>query len=394
MNSHVRVPAPLRGEPTGRDLTRRKRRLPGWLSWNGILFTCLLLIPVAVVTVYSALIASDRYVSEARFMVRGATSVNLSGLAMMFRAFGIGSVKDDAFAVLDYMQSRDAVSDLSKRLPLAEILNRPEADFWSGYGHFWEKPTLEALYRQYQRYVQISYDTQSGIITLQVQAFRPQDSHAVAEALLQLGEGVVNRMNDRAHADSVAHAEAVLREAESRVIAAQAALSAFRNRELLFDPNSSFGSALQLIGTLTAELSDVQVQIQETRERAPNSPALNTLETRASALQRQIDERRAEVVGNDKSIASKMAEYERLVLNRNFADEALQSATGQIEQARQDARRQHIYIETIARSSLPDESTEPRRWRIILTTVLFGMLLYSAAWLLLVGAREHADVEV
>ncbi|TCT04017.1 hypothetical protein [Aquabacter spiritensis] len=393
MNQQFRLPPPQTGHSGALALAGAKRRLPGWVSWNRVLFCCTLLIPLLVFSVYSLLIVTERYVSEARFMVRGSSSTNASGLAMMFRTFGIGSVQDDTFAIIDYMESRDAVIDLSKRLPLAEILNRPEADFWSGYGNLWENRTVEALYRQYERYVRIIYDPQTGISTLQVQTFRAQDSFDVARALLELGEEVVNRMNDRAHRDSIAHAEKLLGEAEQRIIAAQAALSAFRNRELLFDPNSTFGSSVKLIGALTTELATVNVQLQEMRERAPRSPSLGVLETRAAALQQQIEEQRAGVVGSDTSLSAKMAEYERLVLERNFADRALAAASTAIERARQEARQQQIYIETVAQPSFPDEPTEPKAWKIIATVLLFGGFAYGTMWLLLVGAREHADVE-
>ncbi len=367
--------------------------MPKWLTWNTVLFGLLFAAPVGIVSTYSLLIATERYVSEARFIVRGLSTTNLNGLAMMFRAFGIGNVKDDAFAILDYMQSRDAAADLAKKLPLAAILNPPGADPWSGYGRLWRDRTSEALYDQYRRFVHIYHDAQSGISTLEVQTFRPETSHAVAEALLRLGEEVANRMNERARNDSITHAEGVQRNAEQRVIAAQAALSEFRNRELLFDPNSSMGSAVQLITALTSELSSLRVQIQETRERAPLNPSLAQLQSRATALQQQIDEHRDQVVGGDKSISSKMAAYERLVLESDFADRALLAASNATDQARQEARQQHIYVETVANPHLPDEPTEPKTWQHIATAVLFGGLAYSTAWLLMVGAREHADVE-
>ena len=358
-----------------------------------MLFLILFAAPVVVVSTYSLLLATNRYVSEARFIVRGLSTTNLNGLAMMFRAFGIGNVKDDAFAIIDYMQSRDAITDLSKRLPLAEILNPPEADAWSGYGRLWRDRTAETLYKQYRRYVRIYHDAQSGITTLEVQTFRPQTSQAIAKALLHLGEEVANRMNERARNDSISHAEGVQRAAEQRVIGAQGALSEFRNRELLFDPNTSMGSAVQLITTLTTELANLRVQIQETRERAPLNPGLTQLEARANALQRQIDVQRDQVVGGDTSIASKMAAYERLVLERDFADRALLAASNATDQARQEARQKHIYVETVANPNLPDEPTEPKTWQRIATVLLFGGLAYSTAWLLMVGAREHADVE-
>jgi capsular polysaccharide transport system permease protein len=150
---------------------------------------------------------------------------------------------------------------------------------------------------------------------------------------------------------------------------------------------------VQLITSLTAELASLRVLIQQTREKSPLNPNIPALEARAQALQRQIDERRSDIVGSDSSLANKIGNYERLVLEREFSERALVAATNAFENARQEARRQRIYIETVAFPHLPDTSTQPRRWRLIITTFLFGLMAYAMAWLLFVGAREHADFE-
>jgi capsular polysaccharide transport system permease protein len=393
MNQHLRLPKPPQSDAPLVTHASWRDRLPPWMSFNRLLFLSLFLLPFTLMTTYMLAIASDRYVSEARFIVRGISNSNIGGLAVVFRAFGIANAKDDAFAVLEYLHSRDAVIDLSKRLPLAEMLNRPEADIWAGYGRVWPDTTVEALYRQYQRYVEVYYDPQTGITTLTVQSFRPEDSQAIAKELLLLGESLVNRMNNRAQADSISHAETTMRAAEERVIATQAALTEFRNREMMLDPGSQTGGTVQLITSLTAELASLRVLIQQTREKSPLNPNIPALEARAQALQRQIDERRSDIVGSDSSLANKIGNYERLVLEREFSERALVAATNAFENARQEARRQRIYIETVAFPHLPDTSTQPRRWRLIITTFLFGLMAYAMAWLLFVGAREHADFE-
>lgn len=393
MNQHLRLPTPPSPGANNAHGKPWRDRLPPWLSYNRILFSAFFVLPFLTVSFYQILLATDRYVSEARFIVRGISNNNIGGLAVVFRAFGIANAKDDAFAVLEYMQSRDAVTDLSTRVPLPDILNRPDADIWSGYGRLWTDTTVEALYKQYQRYVEIYYDPLTGITTMIVQSFRAEDSQLVAKELLSLGEQLVNRMNGRAQADSIAHAEKTMREAEERVIATQAALTEFRNREMMLDPNSQTGGTVQLITTLTTELATLRVTIQQTREKSPLNPNLSGLEARAEALQRQIDERRRDIVGSDASLANKMGGYERLVLEREFSERALIASTNAFENARQEARRQRIYLETVAYPNLPDVSTEPRRFRLIVTTFLFGLMAYGMAWILLVGAREHADFE-
>ena len=62
-----------------------------------------------------------------------------------------------------------------------------------------------------------------------------------------------------------------------------------------------------------------------------------------------------------------------------------------MQSAREDARRQQVYIETVARPNLPDESLEPRRWRYVFTVALLGMWSFLILYLLVSGTREHLN---
>ena len=50
-------------------------------------------------------------------------------------------------------------------------------------------------------------DTDTGIITIQAQAFRSDDAQAIARQLLTQAEALVNAMNTRLEADTVNSAE-------------------------------------------------------------------------------------------------------------------------------------------------------------------------------------------
>jgi capsular polysaccharide transport system permease protein len=133
------------------------------------------------------------------------------------------------------------------------------------------------------------------------------------------------------------------------------------------------------------------MQLDQTMAAAPGSPGVPSLRNRIGALAEQIAAERARVAGNDDALAGKIAAYERIALDRQFADQALASAMLTLELARQEARRQVIYIETIAAPNRPDEPTEPRRWRAIATVAFSGFAVFAMLWLAVAGAREHAD---
>ncbi|MGE3986873.1 capsule biosynthesis protein [Pseudorhodoplanes sp.] len=349
----------------------------------------IVIIPTFIAAIYFGLIASDRYVSEATFIVRGASQQSSSGITSMLRSFGLSRADDDTRAVQDYMLSRVAVRQLDARHPLREIYSRSGTDWFTRFPSFWRKNTDEALYDYYISRVTILYNQSTGITSLRVSAFTPEDAQTLARTLLSLSEELVNRLNARAQGDAIEHARSEVARAESKVIASQSAITTFRNRELIFDPSSNSAKSLEIVGKLASELARTRTQLDETQTAAPSNPSIQGLRIRSAALQEQIRLEQSKLAGGNDALASKMSDYERLVLGREFADRELTLAAGALEVARQQARKQHIYIETIASPHLSDESTEPRRWRGFFTVLIFSLALFCIAWFLYVGAKEQ-----
>lgn len=95
------------------------------------------------------------------------------------------------------------------------------------------------------------------------------------------------------------------------------------------------------------------------------------------------------MVGNDSSLAPKIADYESLVLMREFANKAMVTALDALEAARADARRQQLYLEVVVPPHLPDEAELPLALKNILIVFLTTSLAYLLGWLLLTAIRDH-----
>lgn len=354
-----------------------------------LMFGLLLVLPVSLATVYYTLIASDIYVSEAKFIVRGMKGQTIGSLASFFRTLGIARAEDDAFAVQNFIRSRDAVRQLNAKYPLRDIYSRPGVDPIASYGVLWPPSGFDSLYQYYLSRVEVAHNDVTGITTLAVEAFTPEDAHRIASHLLVISEQLVNRMNERATTDALDQARKVVAEAEKAVIDAQSRLTAFRNKENFIDPTSASIKIFDVIGGLSSELATVRIQIAELQKNSPLNPSLENLRNRERALSEQIAAESTKVVGSDQSLANKMSAYERLVLQREFTDRALSLALDALEAARQEARGKQLYIQTIVQPNKPDEALEPRRLRYILTVALACFTLYGMLWLIYAGSREH-----
>lgn len=355
------------------------------------LMVLVLAAPTILAAIYYGLIATPRYVSESSFVVRGVVSGRVSGLDAFFRTFGVSRAADDAHVVQSYILSRDALVALSAKLPVRDILSRPEADFIARFPTFWQTDTFEQLYRTYLRRVSVQQEATKGISTLSVETFRADDSRMMVEELMRLAEAKANDMTRRAQESAVSAAQREMSLAESQIVSAQAELTAFRNTAALVDPTRSSDATLATVSALTSELTQTLVSIASTQRLAPTSPSLGVDRARSEALRVRIQSEREKLGGDDQALANKVSTYERLTLVRDLADKSLASAAQALELARNEARRQQVYIERIAEPNLPDVSTEPQRLRMVFSVLVLSLMAYSVIWILTVGAKEHAQ---
>jgi BexC/CtrB/KpsE family polysaccharide export inner-membrane protein len=366
-----------------------ERERSAW--WRRIPLAAVLIVglPTLLALIYYLLIASSRYVSETQFIVRAAGQSAPTSLGVALQGVGIAPTQTDAFAVHEYITSRDSLTELSRRYEIAEMLGPRGVDAFSRYPQPWEGRSREALYKGFQRFVTVGYDSTTGISTLRVEAFRPRDAQALTEALLGGGEQLVNRMNERSAADTLAQARQSREEARARLSSAQQQLTAFRNREQFIDPALVAREGSNLIGGLQAEVARLRADRAQVAAEASNSPQLPVFDSRIRAYESQIAAERQKIAGDAGSLAPMISVYEDLALAREFADRELTQATAAVISAEQEARRQKLYLDRVVSPSLPDEATEPRRWLAILTVFASSLLVYGIGWLIYAGVREH-----
>lgn len=351
----------------------------------------LLYAPTLLALLYYGLIACPRYMSEAQFLVRTASKpAGAAGLGAFLQMTGIARAQDDAFSVQSYIGSRDAIREVSARIPLTEYYRHPSADFVARYPSLIYGPSFEEFHRYFNRMVTTLYSSTTGLTTVRVQAFDAEHARRVVVELLDVGEQVVNRMNMRIQADSVRVAEQEVKISEARLIEVQLALTRFRNNELMIDPARSSVIVSEVIARLSAELVQVQAEITETRAAAPDSPLLAGLRRRASAVENQITVERARISSGGDGLANKLAEYERLVLNREFAKQSLSAASKALETSRIEAQRKQLYLERVVEPAIADYPMYPERLRAIVTAFALNVIGVMIGWFIVSGYREHA----
>jgi capsular polysaccharide transport system permease protein len=346
-------------------------------------------LPTLAAIIYFGLIVSDIYISESRFVVRSPERQTASPLGMLLKGTGFSRSQDDSYTVQDFILSRDALRALDEKLDLRVAFNK--GDMFSRFpGLDWDG-SFENMHRYYQKMVGVQLDPVSSIATVTVRAFSADEAQNINRRLLEMGEALVNQLNERGRQDMIRFAANEVVQAEEKAKKAALALAAYRNLKGVIDPEKQSAIPLQQVAKLQDELISTKAQLSQLQFSARANPQIPVLQKRIQMLEDEIERESAKVAGGSRSLASKAAEFQRLALEKEFADKQLASALASLELARNEAQRQQLYLERIAQPSLPDAAMEPRRLRAILAVFVLGLIAWGVLSMLIAGIKEHQD---
>ena len=357
-------------------------------------FFVVVVFPCLAAALYLYGFAADQYESEAHYLVRaqGAPASSGSSIEKLLGASGSsgGGGQGEANSVADFLLSHDAVDALRRQSALIARFRRPEADGLSRLPS--ADPTPEALLKYYRKQVDVHYDTDTGITTLKVRAFRPTDAYVIARKLLGLGEGQVNTMNVRSYADAVKLSHQQLAESEAALSQVQARMTDFRQDSRDVNPQGTAEAQIGLVSKLQAELSAARSQLATTVSLiGTRNPQYAALSQQVRSLQSQVAAQSAKLAGGGNAIAAGLGDYERLRMQQGFLSKRYDAASAAFEAARQQAVRQQLYIVRIVDANMPVRSEYPKRALSLLTLFIALMVVYGLGWLVAAGVREHAS---
>jgi|RhiMethySRZTD1v2_1073278.scaffolds.fasta_scaffold3589123_1 capsular polysaccharide transport system permease protein len=87
---------------------------------------------------------------------------------------------------------------------------------------------------------------------------------------------------------------------------------------------------------------------------------------------------------------AEVANYEELVVDREFAEKAYVSALSSLERARVEADRQQRYVAAFVRPTLPGEALYPRRIVASITVFAIALVLWALGVLIGYAIRDQA----
>lgn len=363
-----------------------------WVKKRRWFLLCVAL-PTLLASLYYGLIASDIYISESRFVIKSPDQKRsqVSTLANLVQTTGLSGGQEQTNEVLTFVRSRDALKSLQKNIHVQDRFSISEVDFLSRFPQPFADESFESFYKYYGKMVDARMDSETGTAIIRVKAFNAQDAYNINRELLDLSEGLVNRLNERAQSRGIVEAQKQVDLATERAKAARVSLSQYRNSQALIDPNKQAVGVLEIANTLIGERAALQAQLDLMQRLTPQNPSIPALRNRIAAVTVQIASQDSRVVGTGDGIASKLGGYENLLVEQEFATESLNAANAALVQARAEAQRQQFYLERVVDPNVPDTPLLPRRVLNVIIVAAAALSIYFIIWMFMIGVLEHAS---
>jgi capsular polysaccharide transport system permease protein len=358
-------------------------------------FVLMVALPNLIAVIYFGLIASNQYTSEAKFTVGSAAIPKMDGLGSVTGVPPILIVQDTQI-VTNYIHTRPMVEQLERQVGLRDAYTSPSIDWWA---RFRKRKPIEKFVDYWDKMSGVSIAMPSGIVTLTVRAFTPQDAERIAQTVVKLSESLINDLNDRMWHDTVLAAERDMQQATQALAKARIKMEYERNAEGLIDVNQTNQALSDLSAGLESDLLKEQQEYDtEIRYVSADAPQMQVLKTRITAMKTQLQQMQAQLTTKneqsasaiaDKALSGKMTKYSEVDLDERIAEKRYALSVAAVETAHMLSERKLLYLHEVVAPSLPQESNYPRRWLDVGMTFFGSLLAWFGTLAAMAFVRNH-----
>tara|TARA_Y100001001_G_scaffold163790_1_gene193865 strand:+ start:5996 stop:7081 length:1086 start_codon:yes stop_codon:yes gene_type:complete len=352
-------------------------------------FWLIALIAILLATVYWGLLATDRYVSRAHVVLQSPeinpASLNVSSLLSGTSGSG------DLLLLKDHLESVNMIRKLDEKLDLRTHYTQKEIDWLSRLDG--KDVPIETFYEYMQGMITVHFDDYAQLLQVRVQAYSPEMSKAMTEALLEEGEKHMNLMGQRLAQEQVEFIDQQAKQLEERLFKARDAILEYQNENGLVAPTQTVEAIFTTVSRLQAELALLEARIKSQKSyQSDSSPEVRRLRNEAEALEQQIEIEQNKLARESGDSLNRIsAEYETLEMRAKFALELYSNALTALESTRVEASRKLKQISVLEYPTLPEFPTRPDRLYNITVFTIMALLIAAIVHLIVSVVRDHRD---
>jgi capsular polysaccharide transport system permease protein len=356
-------------------------------------FVLVVLAPLAATIYYMYAIANDQYISVAGFAVRSEELNSAADLLGSLSSVS-GTSSSDTDILNQFIHSQDMVERVLTDIDLVEAYTVPEFDPIFAYD---ADGTIEDLVDYWRRMVELHYDQGTALIELRVHAFRPEDAQRIATRVVEESSLLVNRLSAIARENNIQYAQADLEKALDRLGAAREALTKFRSENRTLDLQAAVQGQMGVLNSFEQQLATARISrdlllsdgLSETDRRVTTeNRRIEVIEDLIEAERAQFGSEAAQS-GGGINFSTLAADFERLTVNLEYAQQTYLKAQAGMDSALAEADRQNRYLAPYTEPSLPQSARYPDRLVFSAVTAFFLLLIWSIGLLIYYSVRDR-----
>ncbi len=336
-------------------------------------------------------VAVDQYASTVAFSVRREEAS--SAVETLIGITGVsGSSSSDTDILYEFLQSQGLVAEIDHLVDLRGKWSKPQGDVLFRYD---ADGAIEDLVSYWGRMVKIYYDSGAGLLEVRVLAFEAEDATEIATALFEKSSEMINQLSAIAREDAIKYARVELETSVERLKNAREAVTAFRSRYQLVDPSLDLETKAGLLGNLQGQLAEALIELDILTETArTGDPRLDQVRRKVAVIEARIGDERRKLGQGEQSITGEVfadivGEYERLSVDRSFAEASYTSALAAYDIALAEARRTSRYLAAHVMPTKAETSRYPERLELLALFALFLTLFWATLVLIAYSIRDR-----
>jgi len=353
-------------------------------------FLLLVVAPAAVSIWYLYTQAKDQYGSVVAFSVRSEEFKSpldfLGGLGRLS-----GSSSPDSDILYEYILSQEMVEQVDAAIDLRSIYSKVSDD---PVFIFDTSGSIEDLMKHWKRMVDISYDGGTRLMEITTKAFTPEDARSIAREILSISTALINRLNDVARADATRYAKEELNKSLARLKDARAALTGYRTSTQIIDPRTNLQGQMGLLSSLEEQLANALIEADLLSQTTTSTdPRRVQASRKIEVIRARIEAERTRLAGEngeaEGTLATLVGEFERLTVEREFAEKSYLAALSVYNSAVADASRQSLYLAAHIEPTLAETAQYPKRGLYSSLIVVFLFFGWSVLMLIFYSLRDR-----
>ena len=290
-----------------------------------------------------------------------------------------------------YVMSSEMVDLINTKIKLRELYSKPTTDVIFGFD---TSGSNEDLLAYWQRMTKVFYDPNTGLIEIRALAFAPNDAHSITTEILHHANVMVNKLSALARDDTIKYARTELNNARIQLNKARAALTNFRNDHQVIDPTRDVQGQISLLNSLQQTLAQALIDSDLLSQQVSNDdPRMLNAKSKIEVIRTRINEEKNKIgtdeISEDDTFSNLVGQYETLIVDRSFAEQAYLLAREAYDTALSEANRQSRYLAVYIEPTIAQESEYPYRYTIIALTITMSCLFWSIFWLIYYSVRDR-----